>query len=139
MTCIPLWEEGATAAVWATPALIAVASWTVSVGADPVSLLTPPEVVDPGVTVRRLVPNPLRLFKIVASVPLPIDIKTMTAPTPITTPRMVRKLLNLCVDTAVQAVARGLKKFFILFPRLLFVRLEYGRCAGRSAQCSDHA
>jgi hypothetical protein len=43
----------------------------------------------------------------VASTPLPIDIKIITAAMPITTPRMVRELLNLWVITAVQAVVSG--------------------------------
>jgi hypothetical protein len=51
-----------------------------------------------------------------ASVPLPADINMMTEAMPITTPRIVRKLRNLWVMTEVQAVFKGSKSLFILFP-----------------------
>jgi hypothetical protein len=62
------------------------------------------------------VPSDVRLERMREEVPLPTDIRIITAATPMTTPRMVKKLLSLCVTIDIQAVLNGSRKDLILFP-----------------------
>ncbi len=71
------------------------ASCTVNVLVAPPALLTPPVVVAPGLMVIRLAPMREMLERILAVVPLPMDISAITAATPMTMPSIVKKLRSL--------------------------------------------
>jgi hypothetical protein len=74
---------------------IALASSSVRVLAEPKANLMPPEELEPGRTVIEFAPKELKLLNILDEVPCPTDMRIMTAATPMTTPRTVKKLLSL--------------------------------------------
>ena len=71
---------------------------------------------DPALMKSRFDPSPWMLERIELEVPCPTAIRVITAPTPITTPRMVKRLLSLWVMIPPQAEATGSKIFFISIP-----------------------
>jgi hypothetical protein len=69
---------------------MASASPNVRVGWVPAPILTPPEVVEPGRTIRRLLPMLAICSEILLLAPVPTASIVMTAPTPIMIPSIVR-------------------------------------------------
>ena len=66
----------------------------------------PPLPLEPGLIVSKLVPKLLRLLVMLLVTPLPIEISATTAPTPITTPRVVRILLRTLPRIERQAILK---------------------------------
>ena len=95
---------------------MASASSEVRVGAVPAWARTPPEVVAPGVTKRRLLPRPLICEVTLACTPCPMDIRAITAPTPMIIPSMVSPARSLFAPRARRAT-RTLSPGFMRRPR----------------------
>src|SRR3990167_2886721 len=83
--------------------IIALASFTLSVGALPPPVLAPPEVCDPESTMNRLLPMALMDCETAYCAPWPIAIISTTAPTPMTMPSIVRKVRKRLAPMACQA------------------------------------
>jgi hypothetical protein len=88
-------EEGATADILETCSAIASASSIVRVWVPPIAPLTPPDMDAPPRMVIKFDPMLWILERICAVEPLPMDIRTITEPTPIMMPSMVKKLRSL--------------------------------------------
>jgi len=79
-------------------------SWGVSVVTEPAPKLTPPLAAVPGNISRTLAPMVAMVFWMAAEEPVPISIMAMTAPTPMTMPRVVSSARIGLRRSAVMAV-----------------------------------
>jgi hypothetical protein len=71
---------------------------------EPAPKLTPPLAAVPGTTNKTLAPMVAMVFRIAAEEPVPISIMAMTAPTPMTMPRVVNSARIGLRRSAVMAV-----------------------------------
>ena len=79
-------------------------SWGVNVVTEPAPKLTPPLAAVPGSTSRTLAPMVAMVFRMAADEPVPISIMAITAPTPMTMPRVVSRARIGLRPRAVMAV-----------------------------------
>ena len=88
----------------------------VSVDTPPQPERTPPEVVAPGMTIKRFVPRLWICFCTAASAPCPMLTMVITAATPMMMPSIVRMERSLLRRSARKAVRRVMRRSFMDLP-----------------------